>query len=166
MEYQVFPITAQDADDIATWKYPSPYDMYSLSVEFIPTFLNPMNRYFIVRAREDNLVGFCCFGSEARVMGGDYMVDDSILDVGVGMRPDRVGKGEGRDFVEAVLSYATKRFKPVRFRVTIAEFNQRSLKTFRSLGFNQTHRFTRLDDNLEFIQLERDAFNDSHPGAT
>lgn len=166
MEYRVGSITAQDAEDIAAWKYPPPYEIYSLSVDVIPTLLNPTNRYFVVKDGADRRVGFCCFGSEARVMGGDYLVDDSILDVGVGMRPDRVGRGDGRDFVDAILSYAMKRFKSRRFRVTIAEFNQRSLKTFLSLGFNETHRFTRVDDNLIFIQLERDAFNDSHSGTT
>jgi len=166
MDYQVDSITAQDAEDIATWKYPPPYEIFSLFVDVIPTLLNPTNRYCVVKDGEDQRVGFCCFGLEARVMGGNYMGDDSILDVGVGMRPDRVGRGDGRDFVDAILSYAMKRFKPRRFRVTIAEFNQRSLKTFLSLGFNETHRFSRLDENLVFIQLERDAFNDSHSKTT
>ncbi len=165
MDYQVVPITNQDAEDIATWKHPPPYEIYNLSADVIPILLDPLNRYFVVRDDKDHLVGYGCFGSEARVMGGNYSEDDeSVLDVGIGMRPDRVGKGEGKRFVDAILLYATQRYKPTRFRVTIAEFNKRSLKTFMSLKFEETCRFTRPGDLLAFIQLERLARIDDHPG--
>jgi hypothetical protein len=79
------------------------------------------------------------------------------------MRPDRAGKGEGRRFLGTVLFYAMERYNPTRFRVTIAEFNKRSLKTFKSLRFEETYRFPRPGDSLVFIQLERFAFIDDHP---
>jgi ribosomal-protein-alanine N-acetyltransferase len=156
MYYKIHPITNQEAEDIATWLYPSPYKMYNLSLDVIPKLLDPLNRYFAVRDPNDRLVGYCCFGSEARVMGGNYIDEGlSILDVGVGMQPDRIGKGEGIRFVNDILFYGMKRYNPIKFRVTIADFNKRSLRTFMSLGFEETNRFTRPSDQLMFIQLER-----------
>lgn len=156
MQYGIHPLTKQDAEDIVTWQYPPPYMIYSLTDEVIPVLVDPLNGYFSVKDEDDQLVGYCCFGQEARVMGGEYGGGEGVLiDVGVGLRPERVGQGEGRRFVEAILDYGLQRYKPQGFRVTIAEFNKRSLKTFLSLGFEETFRFMRKSDNLEFIQLER-----------
>ena len=163
MTYEIHPITKRDADDIATWQYPTPYALYSLTAEVIPLLLDPLKRYFAVRDVADDLVGYCCFGQEARVMGGEYPESESsVLDIGVGMRPERVGEGNGRGFVGAILLYAAQRYKPARFRVTIAQFNKRSLRTFESLRFEESYRFKRPGDHLVFIQLERQAHLNEH----
>ena len=61
----------------------------------ITFFLAPKNGYLAVRDSEGALVGFCCFGFEGQVPGGDYSVD--ALDVGIGMRPELTGQGLGYD---------------------------------------------------------------------
>jgi ribosomal-protein-alanine N-acetyltransferase len=156
MLYRIHPITKQDAEDIATWQYSPPYTIYSLTPEVVPTLLHPLNGYFSVKDEDDRIVGYCCFGQEARVMGGEYEGGEGVLiDVGVGLHPERVGQGEGSRFVEAILHYGLQRYKTQGFRVTIAEFNKRSLKTFLSLGFKETNRFKRPGDHLAFIQLEK-----------
>jgi hypothetical protein len=48
-------------------------------------------------------------------------------------------------------------YNPDRFRVTVAEFNKRSRRTFQALKFVETIRFSRPGDDLEFIQLEKEA---------
>jgi ribosomal-protein-alanine N-acetyltransferase len=162
MHYQIQPVTAKDAEELATWAYPPPYEIYNLSVDVIPIMLNPLRRYFSVKDEDDQIAGYCCFGQEAKVMGGGYeRSEPAVLDIGVGMHPDRVGKGEGSGFVEAILQYALQQYKTEKIRVTIAEFNKRSLKTFLSLGFEETYRFERPCDDLIFIQLERRALMDA-----
>jgi hypothetical protein len=42
-------------------------------------------------AGEVGQIGFCCFGPDAQLRGGDY--HEPALDVGLGLRPDLVGKG-------------------------------------------------------------------------
>jgi RimJ/RimL family protein N-acetyltransferase len=156
MRYTIHPITKQDAEEIATWQYPPPYTIYSLTAEVIPVLLDPSNQYFSVKD-DDQLVGYCCYGPEGKVKGGQYEGSEGIfLDIGVGMRPDRVGKGEGKKFVGAILDHGFRRYKTQYFRVTIAEFNKRSLKAFQSLGFEESSRFKRAGDNLTFVQLERE----------
>lgn len=162
LKFKIVTMTQDFAEEIATWNYPDPYTIYSLSSHVIPILMNPSNAYFAVVSREGILVGYCCFCAEARVMGGDYSKDqNSVVDVGVGMRPEITGQGLGKSFVSAILDYAQKRYRPGRVRVTIAEFNKRSLRTFQSLGFSETFRFIRSGDELEFVQLERLFTSDS-----
>jgi hypothetical protein len=72
VEFEIVGITQELAEEISTWHYPEPYTMYSLSPQEIPILLDPSNRYFAVVGMERSLIGYCCFGAEARVMGGDY----------------------------------------------------------------------------------------------
>ncbi|MFN2149938.1 MAG: GNAT family N-acetyltransferase [Anaerolineales bacterium] len=153
---RIKPITRQDAQDIATWRYARPYAMYSFTNEVLPILMDSKRRYFSVFDEEGQLWGFCCFGREARVPGGSYRHQEpEVLDVGVGMRPEKVGKGQGTRFVAAILTFAHEQFRPRRLRVSIAAFNARSQKMFANLGFKEISRFRRKSDGMEFIQLER-----------
>jgi [ribosomal protein S18]-alanine N-acetyltransferase len=81
------------------------------------------------------LIGYCCFGPEARVPGVDE--EEGTVDVGYGMAPDVVGQGLGHSFVAAILDFALREFSPRRFRLLILSWNQRSLKVAKALGFEQ-----------------------------
>jgi len=156
VEFKVVAMSHKDAEEIVSWNYPDPYAIYSLSPNVIPILKNPSKRYFAVLDTSDSLIGYCCFGEEARVVGGEYEeMDESVLDVGVGLQPERTGEGLGKSFVSAILRFARVRYKPERFRVTMAHFNKRSMCTFQSLGFVETFGFNRPDDSMRFIQLER-----------
>ena len=151
-------MSERDATEVASWQYEPPYSMYSLSAEDIPILVNPINRYFAIRDERDRLIGYCCFGDEAKVAGGKYPdAEPVVLDVGIGMNPDLVGKGIGAAFVAAIIDFAIYEYTPTRFRVSIAELNKRSQKVFLNLGFIESHKFHRDGDAMEFVQLERDA---------
>lgn len=144
----------EEVEHIVGWRYLPPYDIYNPTDEMKTILLTPELRYFVVRASSNRLIGYCCFGTEGRVPGGDYPDDgDRMLDGGVGMNPELVGSGLGAHFVETVLAYGMARYRPKQYRVTIARFNQRSIRTFQRLGFEQVEKFTRPADGLEFIQF-------------
>jgi RimJ/RimL family protein N-acetyltransferase len=157
MNFILQPVSEQDARDIASWQYQPPYSMYDLSAKDIPDLLTSRNRYFSVRDESEQLVGYCCFGNEAKVPGGDYTAGEpEVIDVGIGMNPGLIGKGLGEIFVSAIIGFATEEFSPRTFRVSIAAFNKRSQKTFLNLGFVKTHQFSRDGDGMKFLQFERD----------
>ena len=156
MGLTILPLIPENASEIITWRYDPPYDLYNLSPEDITGLLLPANRYHAVLDERSKLIGYCCFGPDAQVPGGDYHPGEPIiLDIGVGLHPDLTGRGYGKEFVTAILAFATKVYAPKIFRVTVAAFNQRSLSVFRSLGFRITHSFTRDLVELDFLQLER-----------
>jgi [ribosomal protein S18]-alanine N-acetyltransferase len=105
------------------------------------------------------LVGYGTFGSAARVPGGGYREDPGVVDLGMGLRPDLVGKGHGADALNALIVEAARRFSPTRYRVTVASANRRATALVKRLGFQPTHRFERPSDGREFVQYERDAMH-------
>lgn len=155
--YTVQPIRKQDAEEITRWAYEPPYAIYNLTGKEIPVLLELENRFFSIHDESGRLSGYCCFGEQARVPGGDYAQGEpQVLDLGLGMHPQRVGLGSGRAFVDAILAFGREAFSPGRFRVSIAAFNKRSLKTFQNMGFLEGSRFTRKNDGMTFVQLERE----------
>jgi ribosomal-protein-alanine N-acetyltransferase len=114
---------------------------------------NGLGYYSVATADNGELVGFCCFGSEARVYG--QISIGQTLDVGFGMRPDLVSRGIGAELIRAVLSFAGERFGPARYRVAIASFNERSRRLCESVGFEVVRRFD--GPGRDFDELERAA---------
>ena len=87
----------------------------------------------------DDLIGFCTFGSDARVPGGDYCAP--ALDIGLGIRPDHTGLGNGSRYVAAVADFAAAAFQTEQMRVTISESNKTSAAGVGDAGFERTERF-------------------------
>jgi RimJ/RimL family protein N-acetyltransferase len=148
-------VSLSDASVFASYAYPPPHDFYDSTPGAIASFVDPRYRYVSVVDQSGQLWGFGCFGSEAQVPGGVYQALPDALDVGVGMAPERVGRGFGRAFAGAVLKHGwTPELRC--FRVNVAAFNLRSLRLWRSLGFVELDRFVREGSDREFIQLALD----------
>lgn len=141
------------AHEIILWRYPAPYDIYNLEEceEAIRYVLNPKNNFYVMRDSGVRIVGFCSFGEDGQVPGGDYGQD--ALDIGMGIRPDLTGKGCGVVYARNVLWYAHHLFSPPRFRVTIATFNHRAQRVWTRCGFRPVQKFLNLAGNQEFIVL-------------
>lgn len=149
------PISEDDARQIAAWIYEPPYDTYNLDTVPIETllgsFLDPAHAYHAIRDEDGRLIAFCCFGPDARVTGGDYTAP--ALDVGIGLRPDLTGRGLGPSIIGSVLDYADAIMRPTLLRVTIAAFNQRSIRAFENVGFQEVARFVGGPAEREWVQL-------------
>lgn len=157
------PMDEASAREILNWRYEAPYEVYNLNLEdtdqVIGAFTNPEFAYRAIVDRAGELVGYCCFGLDAQVPGGDY--DNPALDVGLGVRPDLTGRGLGAAFVSAVLRVARDELAPTEFRVTVAEFNERALRVWQKFGFQPVQRFERTFDGMPFVILAREAARSS-----
>jgi len=102
------------------------------------------------------MVGYFCFGHDARVQGWEY--DENALDVGMGLRPDLTGKGAGRTYFEALLRYIEQQRPGMALRATVAAWNQRAIRLCQNAGFRQVASFQALQkDRQEFVVLLREA---------
>lgn len=157
--FQFEKMNAGWALEIATWQYDPPYEMYSFKPEDFEENLNhllkPEYQYYCAINAQGQLVGYSCFGEDARVMGGDY--DTEALDVGIGLRPELTGQGLGTHFLLSSLDFAREQFSVVAFRTTVAEFNHRSLRVCKKTGFREVQRFARPQDKVVFVVMEREA---------
>jgi ribosomal-protein-alanine N-acetyltransferase len=127
---EVRPLTEAQGRGIATWRYPDQYSTYNMG-----EVVTAADGYWAIVGEGEKLVGYCCFGQEARVPGVDE--EHGTLDIGYGMRPDCVGKGLGRVFVTAIVEFAIDEFSPQQLRLLILSWNQRSRKVAEALGFQK-----------------------------
>jgi RimJ/RimL family protein N-acetyltransferase len=144
---------ADRAREIARWQYPPPYDIYNLaeSEEAIAYASDPRNNFYAMEDQTGDLVGFCSFGEDGQVPGGDYTLE--ALDIGLGLRPNLTGRNRGSEFVQQVLGFAQQKFDPSLFRVTIAAFNQRAQRVWGKAGFQEVGRFLQEGGGREFVVL-------------
>lgn len=161
MQFQFLPITPltqSEAEAIVAWQYPPPYDLYNVApdeqAETIAYFLNPENHCFAIRDNDGTFLGYASLGADAQVPGGDYSLN--ALDLGIGIRPDLTGQGEGKRFLAALVAFAqAQEPPPEHLRVTVAGFNERAQRLVRGGGFAEVQRFARPKDGLEFVVLVR-----------
>lgn len=155
-ELAIAPMDAAAALAIARWRYPPPYDVYNIadSPAEVALFLAGLeHEYYQLRDGAGALVAFCCFGAEARVPGGDYSAP--ALDVGLGVRPDLTGRGQGRRFLEAALAFGAARSGHPTARLTVAAFNARAIRLYARCGFAEVGRFESAFGGREFVVMTR-----------
>ena len=145
------------------WRYEPPYEVYSLdhppSQAELAYLLEPFYAYHQILDwtldetvdLSRRMVGFCSFGEDGQVPGGDYSIDG--LDIGMGMRPDLTGLGYGSTFVDTVCEFAMRKYDPAMLRVTVAEFNTRAQRVWQKAGFVEVERFGRSRDGMPYIMF-------------
>lgn len=126
------PVRTCDVHEMTRWTYDPPYDVYHLShpphEAAVAYWLDPTNGVHAIFAAVGGLVGYmvgyCTFGVDEQVPGGNYSAD--ALDLGLARRPDQTGRGLGAVFAECVIDVAQRTYAPPLLRVTIATFNERA----------------------------------------
>lgn len=149
---ELVPLTHEFAADICTWRYPPPYGCYNMTDADPDELAQPESGFFAL-LRGGELIGFRSFGSDGRVPGWEY--DETALDTGGGLRPEVTGRGLGKEAIATGLEFGRARFAPAAFRVTVAAFNTRALRTVATLGFTPAGSFTAATDGRPFAVLVR-----------
>lgn len=130
MDLVIKPLTQEHALEIADeWKYDGEYAFYDMTAdvedyeEFVDEDLRNRNDHYEVW-ENDRLIGFFCVVKE-----------DRSIEIGLGMRPDMCGKGMGRRFVGRIVEFIEEHYRFDRLVMSVASFNQRAIKVYRSCGF-------------------------------
>ena len=149
MKLNIQQMDHDKAREISIWTYKDPYSMYNMdgSDECIKEFLS--GYYFSVSNKEKKLIGYYCFGKFAQVpIGNQFGAYDSkeFTDVGLGIKPSLCGKGMGMDFFRKGLEFARNELSIEKFRLTVADFNERAIKVYEKLGFKKVDYFERVSD--------------------
>jgi len=142
---EVRELSPAEAAAIAAWRYPGRYATYDVDEPSV------LDRDHWAVEDDGQVVGYCCFGTPARVEGAGE--DPRVLDVGYGMAPDRLGGGNGHRFVAAILAFAVERYEPERLRLYVLDWNERSLRVAARHGFERVAELT--NDEGRFLVLER-----------
>jgi HTH-type transcriptional repressor of NAD biosynthesis genes len=120
------------------WRYPPPYDFYNDSGDEPGDAATvPDDHFALVEGGE--LIGFFSVGEDARVPGGTY--PDGPVDIGMGMRPDLTGRGQGGRYLTAAVEFARRELGAGELRATVADVNERALRLCDRAGFRRVLRF-------------------------
>lgn len=133
------------------WKYDGIYSFYDMTAdledyeEFTDESLRNRNDHYQAIV-DDKLAGFFC-----------VIPEDSVLEIGLGLRPDFCGKGFGKDFVKQILCFIQTKYQYDKLVMNVAVFNQRAIKVYRSCGFQDVKVIKqRSNDGIyEFLVMEK-----------
>lgn len=131
------------------WKYEEPYSFYDMTAdiddynELVNESLRNESEYFEATFN-DELVGFFCLSIEA-----------NEIEIGLGLRPDFCGRGIGRDFLNQIINFINERYSYNTLSVSVASFNKRAIKVYKSCGFQEQATFLQETNGgkYEFIKL-------------
>jgi ribosomal-protein-alanine N-acetyltransferase len=152
------------AEMIQTWRYEGAYAVYNMGSdeEGLVELLDRRSPYYSVRDDLGELVGFFNVGTSALVRESnepDIYGEDRSITIGLGMRPDAMGKGMGLTFVQACLDFARREFAPTHFQLYVFPWNKRAIRVYERAGFQSVRIF--LQHNIhgahEFLEMYRDA---------
>ncbi|MBR2951162.1 MAG: GNAT family N-acetyltransferase [Lachnospiraceae bacterium] len=123
----LIPMTKVMADEISSWEYESPYDVYS--------FKGRPNGYLM----DDSTWGTeqFCLTDGGRILGQvSCQYSDEDLWVGWSMAPELCGKGNGADFVRKCVEELRRVKRHTgRILLRVASCNQRAIKAYQKAGF-------------------------------
>lgn len=153
MDYMFQEMTQEQAQDIAeNWRYEGEYSFYDMDAdpEDLAEFLDPEKRgdnYFMI-FQGNEAVGFYSFGQ----------TDRETVDIGLGMKPDLTGRGQGAAFLKAGLDFAKSNYHPQKITLSVAAFNKRAIKVYEKLGFKEVESFVQATNggHFDFVKMELD----------
>lgn len=152
MGYKFKIMTQEQAEDIAfNWHYDAEYSFYDMEadkedlVEFLDSKKRGDSNFVVTKDKENNIIGFFSFNT----------VDINTIDIGLGMRPNLIGNGNGLEFLKAGLEFAKSKYTPQKITLSVATFNQRAIKVYRKIGFEDVDTFMQdtNGDSFEFLKM-------------
>jgi len=143
-------MTQEQAELIAyQWKYKDDYSFYDISAdqEDLQEFLDEKHRdnSFFVVYRNNVMIGYFVFDTK----------ETGTVNIGLGMRPELTGKGEGRRFLQSGMKFAQTKYSPVKFTLSVAAFNVRAIKVYEHAGFEKVNTYIQETNGgkYEFIKM-------------
>lgn len=166
MQFHIVPMTAAYANTILAWTYDGPYSFYDYhkSASHLLDSAKWGRSIFAVLNEAGQLVGELTLGfldpsgewlSQAAVDAGE--LQDCVLWIGFGMRPDLTGRGLGLSFVQACSTFAVDfarqhcNYTGEYIGLNVYQFNQRAVKVYERAGFETYWEGSRIIDGVEFI---------------
>jgi len=161
LQISYYPAEKKHARVFVNWQYKPPYDVYNCPPEEVGDAvhynIDPANNVYAMLDQNEELVGYCSYGRDAQVPGGDY--SEEALDIGMMIKPELTGQGLGAAFAEEVIRNGVGKYNSKKLRVTIAAFNKRAMRVWEKNGFQQTQFFTRANGEMNFVIMTKEIVN-------
>ena len=155
MRFAIRAFSDADADEVAGWRYPAPYDVYDASQDetFDEEMRDPARWGELDFAVDDADTGELAGFLELTAIG-------DVVELGLGLRPDLTGHGLGPAYVEAAMDYARDRWHPRTFALDVYPWNERAIRAYERAGFARGEVYERTFPNgnrVTFLRMTRPA---------
>lgn len=152
-KWDVELLSQSNAEEIANhWHYEGIYAFYDMQAdpEDYKEILSPevrSNHYYQV-LKNDELYGFFCL----------FPVDRDKQELGLGMKPEYCGKGQGQEFLQTILRFIEENISAKILTLSVADFNQRDKKLYLKCGFSVIGQQPQASngDIYLFVMMERE----------
>ena len=156
-EFNFQKMTQKEAEEIANlWTYDGIYAFYNVSAD------EEDYRAFIDAGKRGNS-HFSCYSDKG--LTAYYSVeitDGSTAEIGLGIKPQLCGMGLGVSYLNAVMEHITSMNGVYNFTLSVALFNRRAIKAYKTAGFEEAGTFMQ-DTNggsYEFLRMAKYTFDD------
>ena len=136
---QIVPRLWRHEAQLSRWRYEGEYSFYNCRETVCPERPEePVDaNSFVWVNREGDVLGHVSYGPDGRIPTVEgYLYSEEALDIGLGLRPDLCGQGMGAAFTALCMDFARERYGAVRFRLSVAAFNERAIKAYKKAGFS------------------------------
>lgn len=139
--FQIVPMDIHHCQDICTWVYEPPYDIYEWSSwaqlernaeEFGDSQIRETQYIAILDAHTQLLIGYAQLFPLA-----------NVTRLGLGMRPELCGQGIGSPFVRFIAEEARRRRPQDEIDLEVLAWNHRARKAYAKAGFIVADRYKR-----------------------
>ncbi len=131
LEFKEF--TIEYVREVNKWHYDGIYSFYDKpSEEGLKTFLTP----------DSKVKYFACFDGEDMIGSYCHWLEDGEMSIGLGLKPELTGQGLGKEFARMSIDFGIQRlnYKGNTVKLMVASFNERAIKVYKKLGFEETGR--------------------------
>ncbi|WP_202710289.1 GNAT family N-acetyltransferase [Sporosalibacterium faouarense] len=152
--FKLGKLTEEAAKETCTWKYESPYEVYSSwsweeMIEKGEPMTNPLER-------DKNFLGLYDQNHQILGFAGFSYPKENTTRIGLGLKPDICGKGIGEYFVNLIINESKKRCSSGNIDLEVLTWNKRAYKVYRKCGFKTVETYIRKTPtgNSKFHRME------------
>ena len=144
--FKFSPVTLETIKKIGSWRY----DGVVKSI-YITPYLESISSEDHIKG-PDGCDGFIAYSDNCIAGLFEFYFEDDIMEIGLALNPDLVGKGLGKDFIKSGIDFGIKNYKYTKsyIRLTVNENNKSAIKVYENVGFSYYNK------NGDLIEMRKE----------
>ena len=131
MVLSIDEFTEEDAKNVCSWRYPSPYDIYNC-----PNWETILKQNWGMTNDTKRSTEFYSVRSKNQLIGFFRLIKHpEFVMISLGLAPDMCGLGIGKQLMDCCKKTLLERYPGLDARLEVRDFNVRAFKCYKNAGF-------------------------------